>query len=118
MLVVLSLDISCLGTPVISKPYTTHSNGVSISLHVLPGSAKTAWAGLYGDRLKLKLAEKAIDGAANDALIAFLSKYLAQPKSSITISLGLTSKDKTVFAQGDPLSIATRLDELLRSAST
>ncbi|MBX9878527.1 MAG: DUF167 domain-containing protein [Candidatus Obscuribacterales bacterium] len=100
---------------VISRPYLIQENGISITLHVLPGSSKTAWAGLYGDRLKLKLTEKAIDGAANNALIAFLSRYLDQPKSSITILRGQTNKDKTVFIAGNTKSIMKKLDELLTS---
>ena len=97
------------------QSYRQSADGISLSLRVQPGSSRTAWAGLYADRVKLKLSAKAVDGQANEALIDFLARYLDTPKSSITITHGLTNRDKTVFIKGNPEKIAGKLDSAIKT---
>jgi uncharacterized protein len=96
------------------KPFYSSSNdGVSIELHVQPGASKSGWSGAFGDRLKLRISGKAVDGQANESLIAFLSKFLNVPKSHVSITRGDKSREKTVFVSGDPEQIAAKLNEVL-----
>ena len=46
--------------------------------------------------LKIKVTAKPVEGQANEALIALLSKTLKIPKSAVNIKQGLTSKNKRV----------------------
>ena len=48
----------------------------------------------------VRLAAPPVDGAANDALIAFLSEVLDVPRRSIAIVSGQTSRDKRVKVSG------------------
>ncbi len=75
-------------------------NGVYLRLRIQPGSSKKEICGLHGDALKVKLFAPPVEGAANKALIAFLSKALGIKKSSMTLTSGERSKDKRVFIEG------------------
>lgn len=73
-------------------------NKILLKLVLIPGAKKNEVIGLYGDpaRLKIKVASPPVDGAANKELIKFLAKVLAISKSSITITRGLTSRQKDI----------------------
>ena len=46
--------------------------------------------------LKIRVTAKPVEGQANEALVALLSKELRMPKSAIVIKQGLTSKNKLI----------------------
>jgi hypothetical protein len=48
----------------------------------------------------IRLAAPPVDGAANEALIAFLADTLGVPRRQITIVAGHTSRDKRVRIDG------------------
>jgi len=74
--------------------------GVFISLRIQPGSSRKEISGIHGEALKIKLFAPPVEGAANKALIAFLSKALGIKKTSMSIASGERSKDKRVFIEG------------------
>jgi uncharacterized protein (TIGR00251 family) len=51
---------------------------------------------MHGDRLKVRLAARAVDGKANEALIEFLAGHYRVPKRNVTITSGLKSRQKRV----------------------
>ena len=61
-----------------------------------PGASRTGFDGKYGDRLKVKLRERAVDGDANAALVEFLAGHYGVPKRSVRIASGLKSRLKRV----------------------
>lgn len=61
-----------------------------------PGASRTGFDGKYGERLKVKLRERAVDGAANQALVEFLAEHYGVPKRSVRIAAGLKSRLKRV----------------------
>ena len=65
-----------------------------------PGAARTEVAGLYGGRLKLRLAARAIDGKANAALIEFLAERLGAARRDVTIEAGRTGRAKRIAVRG------------------
>lgn len=65
-------------------------------LWVQPNARRSAWAGLHGDRLKVRLAAPPSDGKANKELVSFLSKTLDLPRNKIEIAAGLSQRGKTV----------------------
>jgi len=73
---------------------------ITLKLHIQPGAKTTEWAGKHGDRLKIRLAAPPTNGKANKALIDFLADYFKVPKSAITITKGLHSRQKTVVVEG------------------
>ena len=60
----------------------------------------------------IRLAAPPVEGAANEALVAFLSDALGLPRRSVSIVSGKTSRDKRVRIEG--LDEATARERLLR----
>lgn len=76
-------------------------DGWTLAVHVQPGAKRSAVAGLHGDRLKVRIAAPALDGRANDALIAFMAEALGVPKRSVSLAAGERSRDKVVAVGAD-----------------
>lgn len=70
---------------------------VTLQIKVKPGSFKNEILFDNEDNLIVKLREKPIDGAANEALIKFLSEKFNLSKNSIVIEKGQTSKFKRLL---------------------
>ena len=99
-------------------PLTSSRAGAVFAVRVVPRAGRTAVAGARGDALLVRLAAPPVDGAANDALIAFLSTIFDRPKRDITLVSGHSSRDKRVAVAGlGRAEITNRLDALLKSAS-
>ena len=61
-----------------------------------PGAARSEFAGQHGARLKVRLAARAVDGKANEALIEFLAEHYGVAKKQVRILSGLKSRQKRV----------------------
>lgn len=68
-----------------------------LELHVQPGASRSEFAGRHGERIKVRLAARAVDGKANEALIEFLAEHFRVPKSRVRIVSGLKSRQKRVI---------------------
>jgi uncharacterized protein (TIGR00251 family) len=64
--------------------------------------------------LKIRLTAPPVDGAANEALIAYLSKALGVSKSSVEIVSGHTSREKRIRISGIN---EEDIDQLLNTAN-
>jgi uncharacterized protein (TIGR00251 family) len=85
---------------------TTGVNGGSeITLHVQPGASRSELAGLHGDALKLRISARAVEGAANAAVLDFLAGWLALPKRDVMMLRGEKSRRKTVWVPIPPEAI-------------
>ncbi|HKQ27088.1 MAG TPA: DUF167 domain-containing protein [Burkholderiales bacterium] len=67
-----------------------------LELHVQPGASRSEFAGTHGERVKVRLAARAVDGKANEALIEFLASHYGVPKYRVKIIAGLKSRRKRV----------------------
>jgi len=67
---------------------------------------------MRGAAILVRLAAPPVDGAANDALIAFLSAALDIPRRQITIVSGERSRDKRVRIAG--IGTDAAISQLLR----
>ncbi len=68
-----------------------------VTVLVKPGSKKGPLVERAEDgTLTVCLLERAVDGAANDGLIALLAKHFGISKSRVTIESGFTSRIKRV----------------------
>ena len=90
----------------------SHREGVWMRLRVQPHAARDEWVGLQGDCIKNRIAAPPVDAAANQRLLSFFSKWLGLSKSTLQITRGHTSREKTVLLKGCSLS---DLPESLRS---
>lgn len=71
-----------------------------LQLHVQPGARRTEVAGLHGGRLKVRVAARAADGAANHALTEFLAQALGAARRDVMIEAGAGSRQKRVVVLG------------------
>ena len=73
-----------------------------LDLHVQPGARKSEFAGQHGERIKVRLAARAVDGKANEALIEFLAAHYGVARRDVRIVAGLKSRQKRVEISGLP----------------
>ena len=90
---------------------------MTLLVRVVPRAGRTAVAGMRGDALVVRLAAAPVDGAANEALIAFLAEVFGRPKRDFTIRSGHTSRDKRIHIAGaSEADITARIAGLRRSS--
>ncbi|MFL6279724.1 MAG: DUF167 domain-containing protein [Vicinamibacterales bacterium] len=80
--------------------FTQGPSGLTFAVRITPRAGRTAVAGVRGDALLIRLAAAPVDGAANDALTAFLAETFARPRRDVTIVSGHTSRAKRVAIAG------------------
>lgn len=100
------------------KPYAALPDGVRLALRLTPRAARNSVDGIVSDAdgrplLKLRLVAPPVEGAANEALIAFLAKTLSLRNADITIRSGDTGRIKILHLAGDSAAILRKLDALL-----
>lgn len=77
---------------------------ILITIYLQPGAKNSCVMGFHNGNIKVKVNAPPIEGKANEALILFLSDFLAIPKSNIAIISGNKSRIKK-------LSIITSMSE-------
>ena len=83
---------------------------VTIDIRVIPRSPRTRVDGERAGAILIRLAAPPVDGAANDALVAFLAEALDLARRNITIVAGATSRNKRVKIDGlDEPAVRARL---------
>ena len=92
--------------------FSPTSQGYLLRLTVVPGAQRTEVVGLYGDRLKVRLAAPPEKGAANRELLDFLARSLNLPKSSLKLTLGAQSRSKVVVVYDLSPDLGERLARL------
>ncbi len=81
-------------------PIEAHDDGCRLHLYARPRASRTEIAGLYGGRVKLKVAAPPVDGAANGEIIDFLSDRLGVRKTDVEFISGHNGKRKTLQLHG------------------
>lgn len=84
-------------------------SGVRFRVRLQPRASRDEIAGVHGGALKIRLHAPPVDGAANEALVAFLADRLAVPRRAIRIVTGATSRTKLVEVEGVTSSDVARL---------
>ncbi|HNQ04184.1 MAG TPA: DUF167 domain-containing protein [Thiobacillaceae bacterium] len=80
-----------------------------ITVHVQPGAAQCEVVGLYGYALKIRIAARAVEGAANAALLDFVARTLGVPRSGVRILRGEKSRRKVLAVRLPLDAVADRL---------
>lgn len=86
------------------------TTALRLRLHVQPNAAKSVFSGLHGDRLKVRLQARPVEGAANEALRRFVAKVAGLPRADVEILRGQSSRQKELRLHcSDPPAVARRL---------
>jgi hypothetical protein len=87
-----------------------------LSVRVTPGAATTVVAGTHGDGasapLRVRVAARAVDGAANAAVIAAVAEALGVRRSAVRIVRGAGSRSKLLEVDVEPGVIEARIEAL------
>lgn len=78
--------------------------GVELLLLIQPRASRTRIVGEHDGRLKIAVASPPVDGAANEALIEFLSDALSVQKRALRVAQGETGRRKVVVVEGAQLA--------------
>ncbi len=77
-----------------------------LDIHAQPGAKQTAYVGLYGEALKIRLAAPPVDGKANEVLLRFLAQAFQVPLAQVRLCSGHSGRRKRVAITGSALSVA------------
>jgi hypothetical protein len=67
-----------------------------LDCHLQPKASKDEFAGLHGQRLKIRLTAPPVEGKANAHLLAFLCKAFGVAKSQVQLISGELNRQKRV----------------------
>jgi uncharacterized protein (TIGR00251 family) len=85
---------------------------VTFDVRVIPRARKTEYGGERDGAFVIRLAAPPVDGAANDALVEFLSSTLNLPRRAIRIVSGERGRRKRVEIDGVTMdAVARRLSD-------
>jgi len=73
---------------------------ITIDVRVIPRARKTECAGFRDDVLVVRIAAPPVEGAANEALIAFFSSALRLPRRAVRIVSGERGRQKRLVIDG------------------
>jgi uncharacterized protein (TIGR00251 family) len=92
-------------------------DGVRVSVRVRPGARRDevggSWAGPRGPALLVAVRARAVEGAANAAVVAALAAAFGVRRGDIEIVAGARGRDKVVALRGDQTELTARLAELM-----
>jgi uncharacterized protein (TIGR00251 family) len=88
------------------------ANGSEVTLHVQPGASRSELSGLHGDALKLRISARAVEGAANAAVLEFVAAWLGVPRREVRMLRGEKSRRKTLWVPLKAEEIAGRMTRL------
>lgn len=98
-------------------PYSPATDGVRLRVHVSPRASRERIGEVVTNgrtaRLRLAVTAPPHDGEANAAVIALLARALRLPKSAVSVSVGHTSREKTIAIRGDAASLSAGIEALL-----
>lgn len=86
-----------------------------LDVHLQPKASNDMFAGLHGERLKIRLTAPPVDGKANAHLVAFLAEAFGVAKRQVTLESGQQSRQKRVRIQS-PSQLPAGLGVTVRTA--
>ena len=70
-------------------------------MRVVPGASTDAVVGVVEGEVRVRVAARAVEGAANERLLRFLSReWLRVPRSAVALTRGERGRSKTVRVEG------------------
>ncbi len=86
--------------------------GILFWVRLQPGASHEKIVGIQGDMLKVRVCSPPVRGAANQALISLMAKYLRVRKSQIEIAKGQRARKKVIKITGSPKDLINRLRKI------
>lgn len=74
--------------------------GVLLTVHVQPNAARTECVGVHGAAIKIRVAARPIQGAANEELIRFIADRCSLTRTQIQIQGGAETRRKRLCVRG------------------
>ncbi|HMS82233.1 MAG TPA: DUF167 domain-containing protein [Nitrospira sp.] len=74
--------------------------GVLLTVHVQPNASRTDCVGVHGDAIKIRVAARPIQGAANEELIRFIADRCSIARTQVQIQGGTETRRKRLCVQG------------------
>ena len=91
-------------------------DGAAVAVKVQPKSRRPGVQGIApsanGERLRIGVSEAAEGGRANRAACVALADALGLAPSTVQLTLGATSREKTLHVAGDPMMLCEKLAAL------
>ena len=75
-------------------------NDLELRIRAQPGARQTEVNGLHGELLKIRVRARAIEGAANEALLEFLADELQVPRGRCELVSGEKHREKRIRVRG------------------
>jgi uncharacterized protein len=92
------------------------ADGVAVAVKVQPKSRRPGLCGTVGaadsERLRIGVSDAAEAGRANRAACMMLAQALDVAPSAVRLTLGATSREKTLHVTGDPQALSQKLASL------
>jgi uncharacterized protein (TIGR00251 family) len=76
-----------------------HDGDLILNIKIQANASRSEFAGIYGEFLRVRIHAPAVEGRANDELLAFICQRFATAKSRISIERGLLSRMKSLRIQ-------------------
>jgi uncharacterized protein YggU (UPF0235/DUF167 family) len=111
-------DLSGIAKTPDDEPFVTHSLGVTLAIRLTPKSSRDAIEGIEvgadgQPHLKARVRALPSEGAANDALVRLIAKWIGVPRRDVSILSGMASRGKVMLVRGDTTELTKRLRSLL-----
>lgn len=102
------------------EPFAAHGQGITLAVRLTPKSSRDAVEGIVAGSdgrscVKARVRALPSEGAANDALIRLVAKWIGVPRGDVSILSGATSRSKIVLVRGDTKELAEKMRRLLVS---
>ena len=74
--------------------------GEGVALRVIPNARRSEVVGEHGEAVKLKVASPAMEGKANEAVLALIAERLGVGVRQVRLVSGAKARDKVVEVEG------------------
>lgn len=89
-------------------PFHPHASGTLVDIVVQPRASTSEITGVHDGVVRLRIAAPPVDGAANSAVIALMSKTLHIRKSEMQIVSGHSGRRKRLLIRGLDVDVVQR----------
>jgi uncharacterized protein (TIGR00251 family) len=81
-----------------------------LHVYVQPGAKKSEVSGLHDGKIKIRICAPPVEGAANEALVKFVSGELGISKSKVKLISGEKSRHKTLQIDMDEAEVLKKFN--------
>ncbi len=93
----------------VTLPVRATADGIAFDVLVSPRASRSRLGPVHGDRIKLAVTAPPVDGEANAAVIELVAKALGVARAAVAITVGQSSRRKTVAVRGVDATLLERV---------